>query len=389
MRLAVIAAGNPLDISTWSGTPYFMTKALAQKFPDLVTVRAPRAPWFPFIRRAVRKASSGRIDLEWSHAIAKRDAGRIAQQLKSEGVDIAISIACSPITAYLAQAIATVHVSDATVPLMRDYYQEFSRLPETIAQCALELDRTSVLRARVCLYSTAWAARSAINDYQADPGRIHAVPWGANVEGKNSFSRTVPYDVCHLVFIGVDWNRKGGAIAIAAVEKLAQAGYPVRLHVIGATPPQGQRSEAIIAHGFIGKGTPEGRLKFDEIMRQAAFLFVPTRQDCSPMIFAEANSYGVPVITTQTGGVADVVHEGVNGHLLSADAGPDAYADLIWSIWSERARYEQLRISSRVRFDHALNWKSWLGKVVPILEGLYTKGRMIDAANLKSSDVRI
>ena len=50
------------------------------------------------------------------------------------------------------------------------------------------------------------------------------------------------------------------------------------------------------------------------------------------MVFPEANSYGVPVITTDTGGVADVVHEGVNGHLLPIDARADAYADLLETV---------------------------------------------------------
>ena len=113
-------------------------------------------------------------------------------------------------------------------------------------------------------------------------------------------------------------------------------------------------------HGFINKGSAEGRVQFDRIMKQASFLFVPTRQDCSPMVFAEANSYGVPVITTSTGGVADVVHEGVNGHLLPIDAKADAYADLIWAVWADQSRYNRLRNLSRRQnaFTHVLNWKS-------------------------------
>jgi glycosyltransferase involved in cell wall biosynthesis len=85
------------------------------------------------------------------------------------------------------------------------------------------------------------------------------------------------------------------------------------------------------------------------------------------MVFAEANSYGVPIITTRTGGVADLVHEGVNGHHLSADAIADEYADLIWALWSERTRYVRLRMSSQVRFDRVLNWNNWLSAAAPII----------------------
>jgi glycosyltransferase involved in cell wall biosynthesis len=102
-------------------------------------------------------------------------------------------------------------------------------------------------------------------------------------------------------------------------------------------------------------------------MAEASFLFVPTRQDCSPMVFAEANSYGVPVISTRTGGVPDVVHEGENGHLLPPSAGAEEYAHLIWAIWSDRERYNCLRKSSWRRFNETLNWDSWLKGLLPIL----------------------
>jgi glycosyltransferase involved in cell wall biosynthesis len=370
MRLAVLAAADPLNIRTWSGTPYFMTKTLQAKFPDLFPVRTPRPVWFQYLRRVARQATAGRIDISWNRTLALWSANHLASRLKAEHVDVAFCIANAPLSAFLAEQLPTIHVSDATVPLMRDYYAEFSSLPKALAFSAWQLDSTSVLRSSACLFSTEWAARSAIRDYGADPSRVHAIPWGANVDPQDvsSDDRTAPTDVCHLVFIGVDWDRKGGAIAVAAALRLSQAGHAVKLHIVGAKLNFQQQSDAIIIHGFINKSTEDGRLEFDRIMRQAAFLFVPTRQDCSPMVFPEANSYGVPVITTQTGGVPDVVHEGINGHLLPIEATADAYADLIWTIWSDRSRYDRLRKSSRTRFDHVLNWNSWLSAAAPVIE---------------------
>jgi glycosyltransferase involved in cell wall biosynthesis len=370
MRLAVLAVSDPLDMRTWSGTPYFMTKALQEKFPDLFVVRTPRPVWLQYVRRTLRKASRGRIDIIWNGTLAQWGANRIVNGLKSEKVDVVACIGNSSLSAFVSRELPTIHVSDATVPLMRDYYAEFSGLPRILAESAWQLDRTSVLQSRACLFSTEWAAQSAIRDYGADPSRVHVIPWGANIDATeiNPVDCAVPTGTCHLVFIGVDWDRKGGNIAVATALRLSEAGHAVRLHIIGATPELQHRADTIITHGFINKGTKDGRLKFDRIMRQAAFLFVPTRQDCSPMVFPEANSYGVPVITTRTGGVVDVVQEGVNGHHLSIEAMPDAYAELIWTLWSERTRYAQLRRSSRARFDSVLNWNSWLSAATPIIE---------------------
>jgi glycosyltransferase involved in cell wall biosynthesis len=317
----------------------------------------------------VRRASVGRIDIFWNQSLAELSAKRLVEELKSERVDLAVCIGNAPLSAFLAPKIPTIHVSDATVPLMSNFYDEFSRLPKVIADSAWQLDCASVLGSRASLFSTEWAARSAIRDYGADPSRVHVIPWGANTEREaTSTACAVPSDVCHLVFIGVDWRRKGGDIAVAAARQLTAAGHPVRLHIIGATPKLRHATDTIITHGFINKDTESGRLRFDSIMQRAAFLFVPSRQDCSPMVFAEANSYGVPIITTRTGGVADVVQEGVNGHHLSTEATAASYADLIWALWTDRVRYAQLRKSARTRSETVLNWNSWLSAAAPVIE---------------------
>jgi glycosyltransferase involved in cell wall biosynthesis len=370
MRLAVLAVSDPLNMHTWSGTPYFMTRALQEKFPDLVVVRTPRPVWLQYVRRILRRASRGRIDIFWNRTLAQWSANHIVNELKSEKVDVAVCIGNAALSAFMAHQIPTIHVSDATVPLMRDYYSEFSSLPKVLAKSAWQLDSTSVLDSSACLYSTEWAAQSAIQDYGADPSRVHVIPWGANIDATEMtpVDCAAPTGTCHLVFIGMDWVRKGGDIAVATALRLSESGHAVRLHIIGATSEPQDGTGVIVAHGFIDKKTEAGRLKFNSIMRQAAFLFVPTRQDCSPMVFPEANSYGVPVITTRTGGVADVVQEGVNGHHLPPDATPDDYAELIWRLWSDQTRYAQLRRSSRARFDAVLNWNRWLSAAAPIIE---------------------
>jgi glycosyltransferase involved in cell wall biosynthesis len=370
LKLAVLAAADSLNVSTWSGTPYYMTKALQSKFPDLFPVRKPRPLLLQYVRRLTRKATAGRIDIFWNPMLAKRNAGQLANRLKIERIDVALCIGNSPLSAYLAQQFSTIHVSDTTVPLMLDYYSEFSRLPKKIAANAWQLDSASVLQSRASLFATEWAANSAIRDYGADPSRIHVIPWGANIEGRDDseYESAFRADVCHLVFIGVDWQRKGGDIAVAAAMRLIDAGYAVKLHIIGATPHLTTKSDAVILHGFLNKGTKEGRDMFNSIMTQAAFLFVPTREDCFGMVFPEANSYGVPVITTRTGGVPGAVVEGVNGHMLPIEATADEYAKLIWDIWSNRDTYYRLRDSSRRQFVGTLNWGTWLAQATKVIE---------------------
>ena len=370
MKLAVLALGDASSVRTWSGTPYFMERALRSRFPDLLAVSAPQPKWQTFLRRAVRKATGGRIDLAWSATLSKWNAGRLIRLLKSERIDVVLAVGCAPLSAYIGAHMPTIHVSDATVPLMLDYYADFSRLLKSFAERAVILDKTSVLRARIALFSTEWSASSAIRDYGADPSRVHIIPWGCNIDDADipdGESRVDSDGPCRLVFIGVEWERKGGAIAVEALRKLRADGHNATLDIVGATPPPEMQGDGVVAHGFLNKDTSEGREKLRAIMRGASFLFVPTRQDCSPMVFAEANSFGIPVITTDTGGVSGIVRESVNGHMLPIEAGAADYADLIWKTWSANS-YAGMRTSARREFEEVSNWGSWATRATPFIQ---------------------
>lgn len=258
---------------------------------------------------------------------------------------------------------------------MLDYYTEFSRLPKFLPANAWQLDSASVQRSRACLFSTEWAANSAIRDYGADPSRVHVIPWGCNLDTSETAAYETGFrgDTCHLVFIGVDWRRKGGDIAVDVARLLSEGGYPVKLHIIGARPTLKIRSDTIVVHGYINKSTQEGRDLFKTILKQAAFLLVPTRQDCSPMVFAEANAYGIPVITTRTGGVQYIVKDGLNGYALPIEGTAGDYAELIWRIWSDPEVYNHLRGSSRQQFQQVLNWQTWLEKAAAVIEQMLLK----------------
>lgn len=365
VKVAVVSAGDPLDVRTWSGTPYYMTQALTSRFPDLLVIRDALPRWFSLPRRAISRLTGGRVDISWSKTFAKRKAAQIAARLKREKVDVAVCIGAAPISAYLSKHIPCIHVSDTTYALMSQYYREFSNLVSPLARNAAKLDQASIQGSAVCLYPSSWAAQSAINDCGAAPSRVKVIPWGCNVAAANLPAwRDQPRDeTCRLVFIGLDWERKGGDIVIETLKQLRRSGVSVTLDIIGNAPDLSSLDLGtceVVHHGFVNKGTKQGMALFDSIMKRASFLFVPTRQECLGMVFAEANAYGVPAISTDTGGVSGMVREGINGHLLPTDAGSNQYARLIRDIWSDDLRYPELRLSSREQFEDTLNWQSWV-----------------------------
>ena len=88
------------------------------------------------------------------------------------------------------------------------------------------------------------------------------------------------------------------------------------------------------------------------------------------MIFCEAAAFGLPALSTRTGGIPSIIREGSSGHLLPVEAGGDEFARLITDIFTEPGRYEALCAGARKTYEERLNWDAWAKDWVRIARGL-------------------
>ena len=105
---------------------------------------------------------------------------------------------------------------------------------------------------------------------------------------------------------------------------------PVHLTIIGCIPPVAINEKDITVIPFINKHNEEAGLTALSISSvNSDFLLLPTRAECAGVVFCEASAFGIPSITTDTGGVSTYVEDGINGFALPLAARAEAYADKI------------------------------------------------------------
>ena len=92
------------------------------------------------------------------------------------------------------------------------------------------------------------------------------------------------------------------------------------------------------------------------LYREAHFFLLPTRWEPFGHVFTEAAAFGVPSIATQVGGVPTAVHDGVSGKLLPLAAEADDYADLIFGLLDDTARYRKLATTSFAEYESTFAW---------------------------------
>src|SRR5260370_41270745 len=119
-------------------------------------------------------------------------------------------------------------------------------------------------------------------------------------------------------------------------------GIEADLVVCGATPPPGIAHDCMKVIPYLDKNDDQDAREIEKLYAMSHFLILPTRADCVPNVIGEANAFGVPVITADTGGVAYAVRDGENGYALPYKARGEEYARVIAELSRDEQRYQQL-----------------------------------------------
>ena len=122
-----------------------------------------------------------------------------------------------------------------------------------------------------------------------------------------------------LLFLSNLMVRKGVLVLLDALKILHDKGYSFFCDFVGSETQEigAERfSTEVGTRGLTDVVKYHGRKVGDEKMAffENADLFVhPTIDDCFPLVLLEAMQYGLPCVTTNEGGIPDIVEDGVNG----------------------------------------------------------------------------
>ncbi|MDR0864806.1 MAG: glycosyltransferase family 4 protein [Candidatus Symbiothrix sp.] len=364
LKISYVTPYDASDVHNWSGTGYYIAQALIRQQVQLEYVgNLPFEFESSFLSRLRRKYytnySSKGFMPERESSVAKGYANAILQRVSLD-TDVVFSSGSIPI-AFLKTNKKKVFYTDATFASMVNYYPDFTNLSGHTIRQGNWLEEKALKNCDLAIYSSNWAAESAINDYHIERDKVKVVPFGANLISSMSLDdiekllESKNRKECRLLFLGVDWERKGGDIALQVARYLHEHSIPVHLDIIGINHPL-ELPVYATNHGFISKSTPEGEQKIKEFLSKAHFLLLPTREEAFGIVFCEASSFGLPSVTTKTGGVTTAVRDNVNGMTFALQASPEEYAVYIAHLFNDFNAYKKLAISSFKEYESRLNW---------------------------------
>lgn len=260
-----------------------------------------------------------------------------------------------------------VYFSDATFHAMVDYY--WFNIPEKEKQERELIEKTAIQKATALVYPCQWAADSAIRDYGQSKSKIKIARFGPNFDIDSIKPHEFSFDGhLDILFVGVDWDRKGGRIAVDACRWLNENGIDTTLHIVG-----GQGMDSKIAtlpfvdyKGFLNKNNPEDYAIMQSLYNNADCFLLPTRAECTGVSFSEASAYGLPCFAHLTGGVSDYVFEGENGRLLPLGSTGEDFGRLIKDCIASGEMKKMSQGAVKVAKD-ILSWDIWLKTMTEVL----------------------
>lgn len=236
--------------------------------------------------------------------------------------------------------------------LANQEYPEFQQY-QLYSPAWLALERSIYQNARLVFTRSTNIALSVKEQYGVPDSQVVCVYAGVNVktrpEVESRLSCPERYAQRHVLFVGIDWERKGGPELVRAFRQV-QAIYPdARLTIVGATPVVDLPNCQVV-----------GLLPVSEVQpyyEKASLFCLPTKMEPFGVVFVEAMANRLPIIATEVGAIPDLVENGVNGRLIPAND-VEQLAESLIDLLGDPAKLQTYGENSYKLAKNRYNWSS-------------------------------
>jgi len=188
------------------------------------------------------------------------------------------------------------------------YYPNFDR-KRLYSQSWIGLEKTIYQNATINFTRSRNITRSIIEQYACQPEKVVCVYAGSNAKVNPAAIGHRDYEGKNILFVGMDWERKGGPELVEAFKSVLKVHPDAKLTIVGCSPRLDVPNCNIV-----------GRVPLEEINRyyQGTSVFcLPTKLEPFGIAFIEALTHKLPVVATDIAAIPDFILYGENGYLVS------------------------------------------------------------------------
>lgn len=349
-----------------SGHEIVMIDNLSSKYQDLYKIKS-------FYHKHLTKKSYFRL---MDIAVTKNVGKQATQKLK-EHKDIDLVLATGSIEmSYLQTDLPSLLWTDTPFVGLLDYYSNFQNLPKKFTQNVIKFDKLAHEKSKYIIYPSQWAIDIAKDKYSIASDKLIHIGFGASIDSEleiNSCEEIISKRLespLTLFFAAIEWERKGGKIIFEALEKIKSEIPDVKLKIAGFKPevPSSLINNVEIIP-FLNKNNPDDFRKMQELYMYSHFFIMPSYAETFGVVFAEAASYALPVISSNSGGIPSVVKNEVNGYTFDIDNNiASEISKKVIELYNNKSKYSELCRTSFQEYHSRLSWKASAKKFNELIE---------------------
>ncbi|BBH63729.1 glycogen synthase [Actinoplanes sp. OR16] len=204
---------------------------------------------------------------------------------------------------------------------------------------------------------------------------VDALRWRARPRAVEAARARYAGDGPLISFAGRLVYEKGVQNLLAAVPLLRERFPSLRVVVAGDGPYRKDLEEnappGVTFAGFLGGH------ELTALMGASDCYVVPSIYEPFGMVALEAAAAGTPVAVAHTGGLAEIVDDGLTG-VTFPPGDPEALATAVGSVLADRDHARSLALRARLRVVDDFNWPSIAGQTVAV----YERARACDASQV-------
>ncbi|WP_442574759.1 glycosyltransferase family 4 protein [Microbacterium sp. F51-2R] len=314
---------------------------------SILSWRPQKAAW----RNQKRK---GRL-ATWARS-RKRDRA-LARQI--ERPDVVIHVR----NTYLPANTPYVVFIDGTASLSQRFWPDW-RMSERAYETRVAQERRYFSQALLVATAGQHAAREVIDFYGQAPDRVVAVGGGTNITAPERAPVRVSgtADGTRFLFIGKDFDRKGGPELLQAFSRLRGSRDDVTLEIIGPEATTTPLPTGVAWRGFI-----TDRDLIGAAYREADVFCLPSRYEPYGLVIQEALAYGLPCLVSDRGALAEIA--GDAGLIVEAES-VDSIHDGLLALAGDGELRRRLGAAAITRLD-GMSWEAvadrMLSRLLPAL----------------------
>ncbi len=199
----------------------------------------------------------------------------------------------------------------------------------------------------------------------------------ANIADMESIMRKNPGEQLKVLFMGRFVRQKNMPLLLEVIASAVRRfKNTIEFTIVGTGPQYEWFKKRVVSRGLSGVCALPGSVSRDRVIKLIAehdVLLMVSRYEGFPRVFMEAAAAGMPICTTDVGGIKDLVVEGESGFVFSQAISADAVADCLGRFLENPSLLLSFSVNIKKRWNQKYGGKTVLYYQRPLVEFLGKK----------------